>query len=239
MAYDQQPQTEYSETSTEMRFALAIGTLAAAVNIGGALYQLPSMAAFDWIIVWRAAAEFAAWAGGAYAACVVILAVAPGLPALLLKEAQDATGLNLSQPKRELPTGQPKREKPQRLDFQVLPLGEDDDLDLLPQWISNTDRMVWGDRLNINGKVMDAPNGFNSDWLYTVAENRWNGKLATISTVALHSIGIERFGNGDTPASIVLAIFEDAGIITRAGERQPFTWTEAGKRAFPYPAENT
>jgi hypothetical protein len=240
---------QYSETSTEMRFAVGVGTVAAAANLSGALYRLPGMETFNTIILWRAGAEFLMWAGGAYVLALVVVTVAPGLPALLLRKAEEATGLDLDG-KPNLPTGQPKRE-PRRMEAQpvirqpleveVLQIEDDADPfedEELPQWIVNTDKMVWGDRLNIDGHVMDIPQGFNVEWLYTVAENRWNGKLATISTVALHSIGIERFGNGNTPASMVLAIFEEAGIITRAGERQPYTWTDAGNRVFPCPSDN-
>ena len=106
MAYEPQPENEYQETSVQMRCALAVGTAAAAVNVSSALYLLPNMSAFDWIIIWRGVAEFLIWAGGAYALALIIAAIAPGLPALLLQKAEDATGLDLDgnqQPKRDLP----------------------------------------------------------------------------------------------------------------------------------------
>lgn len=247
MAYEQQPQTEYNETSAEMRFAGAAFAVAAGLEIAAGLFDMSSMAAWDWIILWRGLSVGLVAAGVAYALALIISIAAPGLPALLLKKAEDVTGLDLDG-KPNLPTGQPKRE-PRRMEaqpmvrqaLQVEPLpleDEADPFDELPQWIINTDKMIWADRLNINGKLIDIPQGFNDEWLYKVAEHRWHGKLPTISTVALHNIGIERFGNGDTPASMVLAVFEAAEIITRAGERQPYTWTDAGHRAFPCPNDN-
>jgi len=115
---------------------------------------------------------------------------------------------------------------------------EIDSIDELPQWIINTDRMVWGDRLNINGHPMNIPDGFKTDWLYIVAEKREAGELDTISPTKLDALGISRWANvGDSPAAQVVSILETAGCIKSKGDRQPYDWTDAGKKAFPSPTD--
>lgn len=247
MAYDQQPQNEYSETSAEMRFALAVGTVAAAANLSGALYNLPNMNSFDWIIIWRAGAEFLMWAGGAYALALVVIKVVPGLPAMLLQKAEDVTGLDLDgKPKRDLPTGQPKREQqPQvqpvtrTLEAEPMPLEDEaDPFGELPQWIVNVDKMIWADRLNINGHLLDIPQGFNTEWLYTVAEKREAGELDSISPTKLDALGISRWSSaGVAPAAQVVSILETTQCIKSRGDRQPYDWTNEGKKLFPSPTD--
>jgi hypothetical protein len=244
MTYDNQ----YSETSTEMRFAVGVGTVAAAANLSGALYRLPSMETFNAIILWRAGAEFLMWAGGAYVLALVVVKVLPGLPALLLQKAEEATGLDLDG-KPNLPTGQPKRE-PRRMEAQpvrqplqveVIPLEDEADPfedEELPQWIINTDKLVWGDRLNINGHVMDIPKGFNTEWLYTVAEKREAGELDSISPTKLDALGISRWSSvGVAPAAQVVSILETTQCIKSRGDRQPYDWTNEGKKLFPSPTD--
>lgn len=245
MAYEQQP--EYKETSAEMRFAGAAFAVAAGLEIAAGLFEMPSMAAWDWIILWRGLSVGLVAAGVAYALALIISIAAPGLPALLLKKAEDVTGLDLDG-KPNLPTGQPKRE-PRRMEVQPmvrqplqvepLPLGDEaDPFDELPQWIINTDKMVWADRLNINGHLMDIPTGFDTDWLYTVAEKREAGELDTISPTKLDAFGISRWASvGVAPAAQVVSILEAAGCIKSKGDRQPYDWTDAGKKAFPSPTD--
>ena len=84
MAYDQQPENEYQETSKEMRFATAVFTAVAAGDVVSSLAALPSMAAWDWIFLWRALATGLVAGGVAYAFVLVVVTIAPGLPALLL-----------------------------------------------------------------------------------------------------------------------------------------------------------
>ena len=233
MAYEQQP--EYKETSAEMRFAGAAFAVAAGLEIAAGLFEMSSMAAWDWIILWRGLSVGLVAGGVAYAVALFVAIVAPGLPALLLKKAEDVTGLDLDG-KPNLPTGQPKRE-PRRVEAQAVE-AEIDSIDELPQWIINTDRMVWGDRLNINNHPMNIPDGFKTDWLYIVAEKREAGELDTISPTKLDSLGISRWANvGDSPAAQVVSILETAGCIKSKGDRQPYDWTDAGKKAFPSPTD--
>lgn len=237
MSYERQPENEYQETSTEMRIATAVAVAVAAWEVAGQMRGLPSMAAWDWIILYRAVAIGLFVGGATYAIVLIAIKLAPGLPALLLEKAEAATGLDLDgkpQPKRDLPTGQPKREIRQPLQIETLPLADDEeDSEPLPQWITNTDKMVWGDRLNINNHLMDIPDGFNVDWLYTVAEKRMGGHLETISLRALDDIGISRWGNGNSPAAQLITVLEESGCIQSLGERQPYSWTDGGNRAFP------
>lgn len=245
MAYNQQPQQQYSETSTEMKFAVAVFVAVAGWYLADQLAGLSSMAAFDWIILLRAVAVGLFASGIAYALALVAIKVAPGLPALLLKKAEDVTGIDLDG-KPNLPTGQPKREtrrmesQPvvrQPLQVEVLPLEDEADLfEELPQWIINTDKMVWGDRLNINGHLLDIPAGFNTEWLYTVAEKRAAGELETLSLRALDDIKISRWGNGNSsPAAQLINVLEESGCIQSRGTNQPYDWTEGGRKAFPSP----
>jgi hypothetical protein len=80
---------------------------------------------------------------------------------------------------------------------------------------------------------MDIPQGFNVEWLYTVAEKRMVGGLETVSLRALDDIGISRWGNGESPAATLIKVLELAECIKNMGERQPYAWTDAGKRSFP------
>lgn len=77
------------------------------------------------------------------------------------------------------------------------------------------------------------PTGIDPSWLETIARHRWAGKLFTVSTRSLDDIGISRFGNGDSPASVTIQFLERTGVITNQGERQPYKWTGAGARIFP------
>lgn len=243
MAYDQQPQPEYKETSAEMRFAGAAFTVAAGLEVAAGLFEMSSIAAWDWIILWRGLSVGLVFGGVAYALALIVSIAAPGLPALLLKKAEDVTGLDLDG-KPNLPTGQPKRETRRmesqpvvRQPLQVEPMPLEDEADLfeeLPQWIINTDKMVWGDRLNINGHLLDIPAGFNTEWLYTVAEKREAGHLDTLSLRALDDIKISRWGNGNSsPAAQLISVLEESGCIQSRGTNQPYDWTEGGRKAFP------
>lgn len=233
----------YQETSTEMRFASAVGIASTAWEVARQMVTMTTVASWDWIILYRAVAIGTFLGGVAYALTLVIIAIAPGLPALLLKEVEEATGKSLGKPTQQ-PQREPKRESqtmqqvaPVPFSYEALPLEDDDDEELepLPQWIINTDKMVWADRLNIGGKVLDIPDGFNTRWLYTVAEKRYSGELETVSTRALHDVGIDRF---DGSATAVLTLLESAELISRAGDRQPYTWTDAGQKLFPHPAQS-
>lgn len=244
MAYDQQP--EYKETSAEMRFAGAAFAVAAGLEVAAGLFEMSSMAAWDWIILWRGLSVGLVAGGVAYALALIISIAAPGLPALLLKKAEDVTGLDLDG-KPNLPTGQPKRE-PRRMEVQPmvrqplqvepLPLEDEaDPFDELPQWIINTDKMIWADRLNINGHLMDIPTGFDTDWLYTVAEKRAAGHLESVSLRALNDIGVSRWGNGGSPAALTIQVLENSGCVQGRGDNQPYIWTEGGRKAFPSPTD--
>jgi hypothetical protein len=234
MAYNQQPQTEYAETSTEMKFAAAVGVAVAAWQLADQLAAMSSMASWDWIILFRSVAVGLFVGGVAYALAVVVMVIAPGLPALLLQKAEDVTGLDLDgKPKRGLPTGQPKREprpqvQPVRQPLEVEPMSLEDEADPfeeLPQWMVNTDKMVWPDRLNINGHLLDITAGFDTQWLYTVAEKRAAGQLDTISPTRLDSLGISRWSStGEAPAAQVVAVLEAAECVKSKGDRQPYEW---------------
>lgn len=206
---------------------VAIGGFLAAFGASAAydMAVLPSMAQFDSLILWRAVAIGFFVAGILYIVSVTFTAVAPALIPLLVKDEQKTQ----PQPKADLPTGQPKREPVQHTGPEPEPE--------LPQWLQNVDDMVWGDRLHINGRIISRPEKFDKDWLYDVAEARWDGKLESISTPKLHDIGVSRFetNGGETPAAIVISILEAAGCIRSLGERQGYEWTEAGKTAFPSP----
>ena len=244
MAYEPQPQNEYQETSTEMKFAASVGLAVAAWQVANQMMGMSSMASWDWIILWRSLAIGLFVGGVAYALALIVITIAPGLPALLLKEAEEATGLDLGQPKRDLPVGQPVREQRQQrqqIEIQALPLVDDDteefELPELPAYMTRVDKMIWPDRLSINGRIIDMPEGFNTDWLYTVAEKREAGQLETISLRALDDIKISRFGNGTVPAAMVIEVLEETGCIESMGERQPYSWTDSGKKVFPSPTD--
>lgn len=228
MAYEQ---PEYQETSKEMRFAMAVFTAVAAGEVASHLFGLSGIAGWDWIILWRGLAVGLVAGGAAYAFALLVIAVAPGLPALLLREVEEATGKDLGG--SDKPISEPMRERP-KPHIEPLPLAESD---LLPPWVLNTDRIVWGDRFNISGKLVDIPDGFDTDWLYQLAEMRYTGKLSEVSLRALDAVGISRFGHGTAPAAAVLEFLESAELVRSRGDRQPYDWTELGKRIFPCPTE--
>lgn len=191
---------EYQETSKEMRFATAIGVSVAAFDVSGSLLGLSSMAAFDWIIVWRAVTYGLAFGGTSYALALIVLAIAPNLPSLLLKEVEEATGKDLG--KSSLPIGQPVRER-----LQVEPLELADNAPLLPPWVLAVDKLIYPDgRVFANNHLVDPPDGFNTDWLYSLAEARYTGKLPDVSQRTLDAVGISRFGNGNSPASLMIEL---------------------------------
>lgn len=230
---------EYQETSTEMRFAMAIGLTAFAVNVSGALYRLPSMAAFDAIIIWRGVAELLMWGGGAYALSLVILTIAPELPALLMREVEEATGKDLGTPKRDIPTGQPKRERPRPLDEEPAFEGGGQIVEAAPDWQQRVDAMDYGNgRMLINGHLIELPDGFRIDWLYTVARLRGEGELdKTLSLRNLDDAGVSRWGNGGSPANLTISVLENSGCLKSRGVNQPCDWTDEGKRVFPSPTD--
>jgi hypothetical protein len=90
-------------------------------------------------------------------------------------------------------------------------------------------------RMLINGQLIELPEGFDLDWLYTVAEKRAAGQLETISLRALDEIGISRWGNGSSPANLTISILEESGCLKGRGANQPYDWTDGGRRAFPSP----
>lgn len=65
---------------------------------------------------------------------------------------------------------------------------------------------------------------------------RARGELDNVSTCSLHSIGINRFTNiPDSPAARMIQNLSAEGMIQRAGERQPYRWTDLGRKTFPSP----
>lgn len=239
MTYQQQSD-DYKETSTEMRFAMAIFAVAAGLELAAGLYGMNGIAAFDWIIVFRSAAVGLVAGGAAYALALIIATIAPGLPALLLKEVEEATGLDLDGG-ADLPTGQPVRE---RVTVEPLPLVEQPafedtavSIHAAPEWELRVEEMIYDDRVLINGRLEELPKGFDTAWLYTVARERAAGKLGTVSTIKLDEVGISRWGNGGSPASLMIQILENTGCVQSRGERQPYDWTDAGKHCFPSPTD--
>lgn len=244
MAYEPQPENEYRETSAEMRFATAAFAVAAGLEVAAGLFEMSSMAAWDWIILWRGLAVGVVAGGVAYAVALIIAIVAPGLPALLMQKAEDVTGLDLDG-KPNLPTGQPVRERPRRPVVEPLPLAEEPSfedtavtIEAAPQWQLQVDAMDYGNgRMLINGHLVDLPHGFDPAWLYTVAEKRAAGQLDTVSLRALNDIGVSRWGNGSSPAALTIQVLENTGCVQGRGDNQPYTWTEGGRKAFPSPTD--
>lgn len=245
MAYEPQPENEYRETSAEMRFAMAAFAIAAGLEVAAGLFEMSSIAAWDWIILMRGAAVGLVAGGVAYAVALIVAIVAPGLPALLLQKAEDVTGLELDgKPRRDLPTGQPVRERPrprpvvESLSLVEEPSFEDTGITIeaAPQWKLQVDAMDYGNgRMLINGHLIDLPAGFDLAWLYTVAEKRAAGQLDNVSLRALNDIGVSRWGNGSSPAALTIQVLESTGCVQGRGDNQPCTWTEGGRKTFPSP----
>lgn len=244
MAYEPQPENEYRETSAEMRFAMAAFAVAAGLEVAAGLFEMNTIAAWDWIILWRGMAVGLVAGGVAYAVALIIAIVAPGLPALLLQKAEDATGLELDG-RPNLPTGQPKREPRPRPVIETLPLVEEPSfedtgitIEAAPQWKLQVDAMGYGNgRMLINGHLTDLPAGFDLEWLYAVAEKRAAGQLDTVSLRALNDIGVSRWGNGGSPAALTIQVLESTGCVQGRGDNQPYIWTEGGRKAFPSPTD--
>lgn len=238
MAYNQ---NEYQEASKELKFAGAVFTAVAAGEIARQLANLSSMAAWDWIILWRGLTIGLVAGGAAYAIALIIVTIAPGLPALLLKEVEE---MGKPKPVRpDLPTGQPKRERPY---IQTPPLSDEPTfeesgvvIEAAPEWQRLVDSMNYGDgRMLINGRLIELPEAFDTDWLYTIAERRAASEMdKTISTIKLNDVGISRWGNGSSPAAMVIEVLEEARCVQSRGVNQPYDWTDAGKRAFPSPTD--
>jgi hypothetical protein len=131
-----------------------------------------------------------------------------------------------------LPTNQPIREKAVRQNIEA------EEVEVLPEHIRRVDKMIWADRLNINGRMVEMPAGFKAEWLYTLAKKRAAGQLETISLRALDDIGISRWGNGNSPALQVIAVLEKTECIESRGSNQPYVWTGRGSVAFPSPTRS-
>lgn len=237
---EQQP--EYQETSKEMRLAMALFCLAAAADIGKALYNLPNMAAWDWLILYRGVAIGVVVGSIGYAAALIFLAAMPGIVAVLYPEQTEGPAAQ-KRTERPLPTGQPKRERPY---IEALPLVEQPTFEAAPgqtieadpDWQLRVDAMDYGNgRLYINGHLVESPKGFDIEWLYAVARARHEGKLTAVSLRALDEIGISRWGNGGSPASLTISVLEETDCIEGRGANQPYTWTDGGGRAFPSPTD--
>ena len=249
MAYEPQPQNEYQETSTELKIATAVFVAVAAWQVADQISGISSMAAWDWIILYRAAAIGLFAGGSTYAILLVIVAIAPGLPALLLQKAEDVTGLDLDgkpQPKWDLPTGQPKREPRRRsLEVEPLPLEEAPSFEdaavtipAAPEWEQRVDAMNYDNgRMLINGQLVELSEDFEIAWLYVVAEKRAAGMLETISTIKLNQVEISRWGDPISPAAMVIELLENTGCVKSRGVNQPYDWTDAGKLVFPSPTD--
>lgn len=74
----------------------------------------------------------------------------------------------------------------------------------------------------------------NTDWLYFLAETRWEGDLPHVSANYLHTYaGISRYtdNGGKTPSDLVIEFLESFNLIRREG--QIYKWTAVGEEVFP------
>lgn len=107
---------------------------------------------------------------------------------------------------------------------------EDDDPDF---WLKNLEKHILPNRMfrvRNQQRLLDA--NFNTDWLYFLAETKWEGDLPHVSANYLHQYtGISRFGDGKTPADLVIEFLESFNLITKNG--QVYQWTILGNEVFP------
>ena len=81
-----------------------------------------------------------------------------------------------------------------------------------------------------NGRSVVLPDGFDVDFLYKVAEARYDSELKLVSQRALDRIDISR-DTGD--AGMVLEFLQSAGLVEEKGKNYQYKWTDVGALVFP------
>lgn len=162
---------------------------------------------------------------------IVVGLIAAGLLILVLALCDKVVEIALlwEREKKQVPVitpAKPKPDEPKRVENTVTLRGK------LPEWAIHLNNIMYEGKITIGNRRVDIPDNIQPSSIYKVAQARAGGKIATISTVSLHELGISR--NGSEPeAQTLLNWFVSMGIIQSGGERRPYNWTRIGERMFP------
>lgn len=170
--------------------------------------------------LYTGSAAVAAW-GVTYAISYTTIHILPGLSILL--------DPSLAKPKQ---AKQQTKRIAQNVIVETMP--EEKELD----WRENLERHILDNGMFRvrNTQRLLHPN-FKIEWLYWLAETRWEGDLPHVSANYLHSrAGIDRYtghpNNTDkTPSEQVIEFLESFSLVTKEG--QIYKWTIAGEDVFP------
>lgn len=206
------------------RVAWGIGLATCGIT---AVSQLAAGATFSWKLIAMILGTGIGVGGLAFAVAYICIKLGPILYPEFLYRAKQVDNLRaeMGEIRSRLWDEATQEPLPGTPDAAVEELG-DEVIDHLSRYLSDGYFRVGATRYPLPPEIDPA-------WLEKIARYRWAGKLFTISSRSLDEIGISRFGNGDSPASVTIRFFEKTGVITNQGERQPYKWTGAGARIFP------
>lgn len=160
-------------------------------------------------------AGMAAW-GGAFAVSYTTIHILPGLADFL------------AEPQKK-PKQQAKRIA-KNVTVETIP--EEKELD----WQENLERHILDNGMfRVRNTQRLLSQDFKVEWLYFLAETKWEGDLPHVSCGYLHEYaGISRFmkfDNGKTPADLMIEFLESFNLITKNGQKNE--WTALGHEVFP------
>lgn len=169
-------------------------------------------------VLYSFCAGMAAW-GGAFAVSYTTIHILPGLADFLYEP-------------QKKPAKQQTKRITQNVTVETIP--EEKELD----WQENLERHILDNGMFRvrNTQRLLHPN-FKIEWLYWLAETKWEGDLPHVSANYLHSrAGIDRYtgypnSTDKTPAEWVIEFLESFNLVTKEG--QIYKWAAVGKDVFP------
>lgn len=172
-----------------------------------------------WVsVLYSFCAGLSAW-GITFAISYTTIHILPGLSVLL-----DPL------PAKQKQTGQPVKRIASNVTVETMP--EEKELD----WRENLERHILENGMfRVRNTQRLLSQDFKIEWLYFLAETKWEGDLPHVSCGYLHEYaGISRFmkfDNGKTPADLMIEFLESFNLITKNGQKNE--WTVLGHEVFP------